>query len=148
MAGRHAVWILGSASTLCAYSKLWRNLVDDAKQVSSFVDATQVQWMNDHINASKKYNKPVSQQRDEDERATKVWEQQPKMPASPKKSGWESEEPSMVCPFVTLILLFSNAQRAGLCNNCYYTHVSANFRLILQMQFSVQSLRFKWNHEL
>ncbi|KAG0557184.1 hypothetical protein KC19_11G108300 [Ceratodon purpureus] len=92
--GRHAVWILGSAATLCAYSKLWRNLVNDAKQVKCFVDATSVEWMSDIINASRR--KPVYQQRDSDERPIKLWELQPKMPASPKKSGWEGEEPSMI----------------------------------------------------
>ena len=115
MVGRHAVWILGSASTLCAYSRLWRNLVDDAKQVNSFIDATRVEWMNDLINTSK--HKPVYQQRDIDKRATKFLEEHPRIPASLQKSGWESEEPSMVRSFITLILLFSNVWRGVLCNS-------------------------------
>jgi hypothetical protein len=106
-------------------------LVDDAKQANSFVDAISVEWMNDIISASRK--KPVYQQRDGDERATKFWEQQPRMPASPKKTGWEAEEPSMVRHFKTLILLFSNVQRAALCNNHYFSP-------ILQKQVSVEGL--------
>lgn len=118
--GRHAVWILGSASTLCAHSRLWRNLVDNARQVNCFFNATRVEWMNDLINLFRKRNKPVLQQRDGDERTSKFWEHQ--LPVSPRKSGWESEEPPMVQTFTTLFctILSYNTQAVSLLI-CYYS---------------------------
>lgn len=110
LSGRHAVWILGSASTLCGHSKLWRNLVDDAKQVNCFFKATQVEWMSDVINIFKRHGSSSLQQGDGDERdmgtdRTINFCAQSSMAASPSGRSWEYEEPPQVCLLVT----FSNS---------------------------------------
>lgn len=99
--GRHAVWILGSASTLCGHSKLWRNLVDDAKQVNCFFKATQVEWMSDVINIFKRHGSSSLQQGDGDERdmgtdRTINFCAQSSMAASPSGRSWEYEEPPQI----------------------------------------------------
>lgn len=47
--GRHAVWVVGSAATLCRDESIWSDLVADAKSRKAYVEATDIQALQSKL---------------------------------------------------------------------------------------------------
>lgn len=95
MVGRYAVWVLGSSTTLCAHSNLWRDLIHHAKETKSFFDAAQDEGMHKIIDTFRRHRKPVFHKNDDIH-----WHREYKRTRcseSPRWSIWDCTEAATVC---------------------------------------------------
>lgn len=95
MVGRYAVWVLGSSTTLCAHSNLWRDLIHHAKETKSFFDAAQDEGMNKIIDTFRRHRKSVFHKNDDTN-----WHREYKRircSESPRWSIWDCAEAATVC---------------------------------------------------
>lgn len=95
MVCRYAVWVLGSSTTLCAHSNLWRDLIHHAKESNSFFDAAHDEGMHKIIDKFRRHRKPVFHKNDDIN-----WHRDYKRircSESPRWSIWDSTETATVC---------------------------------------------------
>lgn len=94
---RYAVWILGSAHTLKIHSKVWRDLIIDAKRTNSFIDATGDGGMSKVIQKFRSEYRPKSEPDCQGQgymeiKSIRSIEALPTMMEVPRRNEWESIE--------------------------------------------------------